>query len=587
MASASATFKLSSDGGTTYLDPGVAMADAEALDYASSGTYSIKAKLDSTAGVDSATWTITTADDLHVGSLPTVTPNNTEKSCTFSVPKTGGVWVLEVLVNNGRSQNQTDPTLRRKLAIKVRNSVGQQEIAVGETTEAGSLGYTKAWNDLARALATSSTPSSSRVLYCGDGSVAGADVYTDFALAVAAATALKGQVALQILGSAATIPAGTYDLANRIELVGVPPSGTSQVVVTLADTAILQKATQIAGVAATTQNTSGAAITVSANKALLLSNTALQTAGTGYALAPSNNTQVVLQNGSAILAGTQKAVQVAGTDATAFIVEGTSSIADDQIAAGGSTSVTLTKTSNAAVIGDQPSIAGTKSVSAVVNGAEDVSVTGQTTVAPSGLAKTVIFSGAMGGVPITVNLMNGGFNYEAGTAFTLINQTTGAGILSLSGGRGGQSIWIPPGSTVEVTSDGADWNVTSGNGQEAIVDVTVTGAATGTTTLEICTLPTSFLLTGAWIVERISPSGGPITTLSLGIDGGDQTELIQAKPPPATGDILGEVSSDLGALLSTTGRTYLSGGADIAMNVVAGGTVTGGVYRVKMVGIRI
>lgn len=149
---ASALFKLSSNGGSSYAAAGVAFADANALAYASSGTYSIKAALDSTAGVASVAWTITSADDAHVGSLPTVTVNG-DKSCSFSVPRTGGAWLLQCKVNGGVSPatGDADPALTRALAVKVLNASGLQEIAVGETTEAGAYGWTQAVNDMGRA----------------------------------------------------------------------------------------------------------------------------------------------------------------------------------------------------------------------------------------------------------------------------------------------------------------------------------------------------------------------------------------------------------------------------------------------------
>jgi hypothetical protein len=140
---ASAAFQISSDGGSSYAAVGTALADANALAYVSSGNYSIKARLDSTAGVGIVAWSIASADDAHVASPPTLTAN-TDKTVEFVVPKSGGAWLLKCLVNN-------DETISSTLAIKVLNSVGQQEIAVGETTQAGTYGYTKAWNDVARA----------------------------------------------------------------------------------------------------------------------------------------------------------------------------------------------------------------------------------------------------------------------------------------------------------------------------------------------------------------------------------------------------------------------------------------------------
>lgn len=152
----SADFHLSSNGGTTYLGTNVALADATALAYASSSTYSIKARLDSTAGVGTVQWTITSADDNHIGALPVVT-SNSDLTCSFSVPRTGGAWLLQALVNNGldgtpgQAGQQINPTYRRALKIAVLNSANNQEIAVGETIEAGANGYTKALNTMGRA----------------------------------------------------------------------------------------------------------------------------------------------------------------------------------------------------------------------------------------------------------------------------------------------------------------------------------------------------------------------------------------------------------------------------------------------------
>lgn len=153
---ASASFQLSSDGGSNYLAADTPMANANALAYVSSGTYSIKARLASTAGVGSVQWVITSADDLHYGSLPTVT-TNPDKTCEFEVPKTGGAWLLRCIVNGGVNlqTGAADATLDTAMAIKVRNSAGKQEIAVGEGLEAdATTGHTKAWNEVARAAAS-------------------------------------------------------------------------------------------------------------------------------------------------------------------------------------------------------------------------------------------------------------------------------------------------------------------------------------------------------------------------------------------------------------------------------------------------
>jgi len=157
---ASASFQISSDGGTSYAAADTALADANALAYVASGTYSMKARLISTAGVASVAWDIVSADDVHYSSLPTVTSDATTKTCTFDVPKTGGAWLLRCRINSGvnESTGTTDASYTKTLAIKVLSSVGLQVIAVGETTEAdATTGYTKAFNDLARTATSGGT----------------------------------------------------------------------------------------------------------------------------------------------------------------------------------------------------------------------------------------------------------------------------------------------------------------------------------------------------------------------------------------------------------------------------------------------
>ncbi len=153
---ASASFKISSDGGATYAAVDTSLADALALAYVASSTYSIKAKLDSPAGVNLAQWEIVSADDANIASLPTVTPDNNEKSCTFSVPKTGGAWILKVTCSDGVAAPITN-----QLSIKVLPSSGFQLIAIDEEKQSHNVhGWCKAYNDLARGAATS-TPGTS------------------------------------------------------------------------------------------------------------------------------------------------------------------------------------------------------------------------------------------------------------------------------------------------------------------------------------------------------------------------------------------------------------------------------------------
>lgn len=143
---ASPNFQLSSDGGSNYSAVGTPFAYSTALAYNAAGSYSIKARLDSTADVVTATWTLINADADSIASLPTVT-TNADKTCTFSVPKQGGAWLLRCTVTDG-TNTQRSSTL--KISVKVSN--GNELIAVGEQYEASTTyGWNKVFNDSQKA----------------------------------------------------------------------------------------------------------------------------------------------------------------------------------------------------------------------------------------------------------------------------------------------------------------------------------------------------------------------------------------------------------------------------------------------------
>lgn len=150
---ASANFKLSSNGGSSYLSAGTALAGANLLALVPDGTnYAIKAQLDSTAGVESVSWTITSADETHIGSLPTVT-TNADKTCTFNVSQiTPSAYALRCVVNSGvDGQGDIDLNLTKTLAVKVGTKNEYELGIVGETYESGSNGHAHIVNNLARA----------------------------------------------------------------------------------------------------------------------------------------------------------------------------------------------------------------------------------------------------------------------------------------------------------------------------------------------------------------------------------------------------------------------------------------------------
>lgn len=218
---ASADFELSSDGGSTYAASNVSLADANLLAYDAAGNYSIKARLTSTADVVAVLWEITTADDEHLASLPTLT-SNADKTCTFSAPKQGGAWILRATVTDGSGTIRTNT-----LAVKVATSTGNEIIAVGEGTETGDAGWIRCVNDLARA-PSSGTPYSSTPAAVGSSGKAGSS--SDYARGdhVHAGVATIAQSGKSALTGAVTLSAGTnVTLTQAGQDISIAASGSS------------------------------------------------------------------------------------------------------------------------------------------------------------------------------------------------------------------------------------------------------------------------------------------------------------------------------------------------------------------------
>ena len=167
----SANFQLSSNNGTSYLAAGVPLAGSNALTL---GAYNCKAKLTDPAGVASVDWSWASADDTTLaGSMPTLTPNFSDKTVSFSVPSAAATYLLKAVVNGGfNGQGKADPTYTKILAIKVKTSGGRQLLGVGETYEGdASYGWTPVINDLIKNAGTGGGGSSGTIVATGQTSV--------------------------------------------------------------------------------------------------------------------------------------------------------------------------------------------------------------------------------------------------------------------------------------------------------------------------------------------------------------------------------------------------------------------------------
>lgn len=140
---ASARFQISSNGGTTWQPVGAPIAGAAALPSAA-GSTSIKARLESLAGVQALAWDIAACSDgvaaPAVSSLP-------DKSAQLSVDRSvAGSYLLRARVNGGLTRDTV-----AVLAIKVLTDAGLEVLAAGESTEGdGAYGWVRPFNAIAR-----------------------------------------------------------------------------------------------------------------------------------------------------------------------------------------------------------------------------------------------------------------------------------------------------------------------------------------------------------------------------------------------------------------------------------------------------
>ena len=140
-----ATFKLSSNGGSSYLTAGVAMSGANALAFDHVNDYSMKAALNSPSSVVSVTWSISKVDDEHDTGDITLTPA-ADKTVTFTVPGDDPIaLVLTASVVTTAGVSVTD-----SLVIRVKTRNGYELGAVDETTEAGTTGSAPVFNNAFR-----------------------------------------------------------------------------------------------------------------------------------------------------------------------------------------------------------------------------------------------------------------------------------------------------------------------------------------------------------------------------------------------------------------------------------------------------
>lgn len=133
------------DGGGAYT------ATTNGVDVTPANTVTIR--LASTAGV--TTWSITCIGTDETSDASTVTSGLTvdgvTKTATFTAPVAGKAYLFQSRVNGGIDQNGTSaPALTTTFIVHTLTGSGLRVGALGETTEAGSFGWTSKVNDVIR-----------------------------------------------------------------------------------------------------------------------------------------------------------------------------------------------------------------------------------------------------------------------------------------------------------------------------------------------------------------------------------------------------------------------------------------------------
>jgi len=158
---ASATFRLgtaaTNSAGTvwSWRDYDTAI-DADALSY-------VKVALESTTGVQSVVFSISSADNytLSAGTTPSVATVQSSKTATFRVSSSAArTYLIRAVVNSGLDQNgDAVAEYDKSLAVHRLTAAGLRLVAVGERDEADRVyGYTPKLNAMIVAIAAEKPP---------------------------------------------------------------------------------------------------------------------------------------------------------------------------------------------------------------------------------------------------------------------------------------------------------------------------------------------------------------------------------------------------------------------------------------------
>ena len=193
-----------------------------------SGSY-VKCELQSSSGVKTARYTISTADD-HTMSAGTPTVTLSGKAATFQAASTAATYIVQARVNGGIDANAvSQSTYTSKLAVHVLTADGYKLIAVGETDENHrTYGHTEKVNSVVKILGVGSNISGDATGTFSSATVVamqGEDISTDISGATTGSVLVKATSAWTISNNVAKLTKET-GTSGHWELYGAASIAT-------------------------------------------------------------------------------------------------------------------------------------------------------------------------------------------------------------------------------------------------------------------------------------------------------------------------------------------------------------------------